>query len=208
MPSLRCSMVDKNKNDEGILLNLDLLEEKRELTAIAEEKHKRRMERYYNLKVRNTILKHKDLVYQINEASKKEYIGKLGPKWEGPYEVTDALDAEFEEMEEVDIETLTMEQYLALNHGDIRRGVRKLEIEKNVDFEIKGQFLRELGDNTFSRNENEGAHEHVGRILEITSLFNIAGVSGDSVILRVFPITLTGRAKRWLERAPTTGENS
>ncbi|GJS19801.1 hypothetical protein Tco_0448433 [Tanacetum coccineum] len=45
---------------------------------------------------------------------------------------------EFEEMGEVDIETLTMEKYLALNRGDTRRGVRKPKIEGNVDFEIKG----------------------------------------------------------------------
>ncbi|GJS10998.1 reverse transcriptase domain-containing protein [Tanacetum coccineum] len=43
MPSLRSLMVDKNKNDEGLLLNLDLLEEKRELAATVEEKHKRKM---------------------------------------------------------------------------------------------------------------------------------------------------------------------
>nr|GEW29042.1 hypothetical protein [Tanacetum cinerariifolium] len=50
------------------------------------------------------------------------------------------LDDESEEMGEVDIKTLTMEQYLALDRGDTRRGVRKLEIEGNVDFEIKGQM--------------------------------------------------------------------
>ncbi|GJV82194.1 hypothetical protein Tco_1518064 [Tanacetum coccineum] len=72
-------------------------------------------------------------------------------------------------MGEVDIETFTMEQYLALDHGDIRRGVRRPEIERNVDFEIKCQFLRELRDNTFSGNKNEDAHEHVGRILEIAT---------------------------------------
>ncbi|GKC83070.1 reverse transcriptase domain-containing protein [Tanacetum coccineum] len=78
MPSLRCSMVDKNKNDEGLLLNLDLLEKKRELAAIVEEKHKRKMERYYNLKVRSTILKPEDLVYRCNEANKKRY-WEVGP---------------------------------------------------------------------------------------------------------------------------------
>ncbi|GJS75031.1 la-related protein 1B-like protein [Tanacetum coccineum] len=106
-------------------------------------------------------------------------------------------DAEFKEIGEVDIETLTMEQYLALYCGGTRRGVRKPEIEGNVDFEIKGQFLRELRDNTFSGNENEDA-----------SLFNISGVSGDAIMLRVFPLTLTGTAKRWLERAPTQTINT
>ncbi|GJV58592.1 hypothetical protein Tco_1459597 [Tanacetum coccineum] len=55
-----------------------------------------------------------------------------------------------------------MEQYLALDHGDIRRGVRRHEIERNVDFEIKCQFLRELRDHTFSGNENN-VHAIKGR---------------------------------------------
>ncbi|GJQ92789.1 hypothetical protein Tco_0003928 [Tanacetum coccineum] len=93
-PSLRCSMVNKNKNDEGFLLSLDLLEERRELAAIVKEKHQRKMEKYYNLKVRSTILKPRDLVCRNNAASKKEDTRKLGPKWEGPYEVPKALGNE------------------------------------------------------------------------------------------------------------------
>ncbi|GJS26946.1 reverse transcriptase [Tanacetum coccineum] len=95
----------------------------------------------------------------------------------------------FYESEPSDVE-FTMEQYFALNHGDTRRGVRKPEIEGNMDFEIKGQFLREMRDNTFSGNANEDAHEHVGKILEIASLFNTPRVSGDTIMLRVFPLTL------------------
>ncbi|GJV42401.1 hypothetical protein Tco_1420841 [Tanacetum coccineum] len=94
-------------------------------------------------------------------------------------------NAESEEMGEVDIETLIMEQYLALNSGDIRIGVRKLEIDGNVDFEIKGQFLRELRDNTYPGNENEDAHEHVGRILEIASLFNTPNSTRQAIVKKI-----------------------
>ncbi|GKE49123.1 reverse transcriptase domain-containing protein [Tanacetum coccineum] len=72
-------------------INLDLIEEKREQAAIREAKSKRQMEKYYNTKVRNTSFKPGDLVYRSNEASRVEDTGKLGPKWEGPYEVTEAL---------------------------------------------------------------------------------------------------------------------
>ncbi|GKE95751.1 hypothetical protein Tco_1580606 [Tanacetum coccineum] len=58
---------------------------------IREAKSKRQMEKYYNNKVRNTSFKPGDLVYRRNEASRVEDTGKLGPKWEGPYEVTQAL---------------------------------------------------------------------------------------------------------------------
>ncbi|GKD70540.1 hypothetical protein Tco_1324630 [Tanacetum coccineum] len=43
------------------------------------------------LRVRNTSFKPGDLVYRNNKASHAEDGGKLGPKWEGPYEVTEAL---------------------------------------------------------------------------------------------------------------------
>ncbi|GKB58235.1 reverse transcriptase domain-containing protein [Tanacetum coccineum] len=91
MPTFRTAKVDVAKNDEALEINLDLIEEKREQAAIREAKGKRQMEKYYNTKVRNTSFKPGDLVYRSNEASRVENTGKLGPKWEGPYEVTEAL---------------------------------------------------------------------------------------------------------------------
>ncbi|GKB17544.1 zinc knuckle CX2CX4HX4C containing protein [Tanacetum coccineum] len=87
------------------------------------------------------------------------------------------------------------------HHGIILSIVtRKPEIRGNVNFEIKSQFMRELREDTFSGNKNEDAHDHVDRVLNIVSLFNIPGVSQDAVLLRVFPFTLTGSAKRWVDR--------
>ncbi|GJW21578.1 hypothetical protein Tco_0032200 [Tanacetum coccineum] len=60
--------------------------------------------------------------------------------------------------------------------------------------------MRELMEETFSRNKNVDAHDHVDRVLNIVSLFNIPGVSQDSVLLRVFLLTLTRTAKRWVDR--------
>ncbi|GJW08007.1 reverse transcriptase domain-containing protein [Tanacetum coccineum] len=65
--------------------------------------------------------------------------------------------------------------------------------------------MRELREDTFSENKNEDAHDHIDRVLNIVDLFNIPGVSKDAVMLRVFPFTLTGAAKRWVDRlAPGT----
>ncbi|GKB00437.1 reverse transcriptase domain-containing protein [Tanacetum coccineum] len=90
MPSLRCEKIDQTMN-EVLLLNLDILEEEREKAAIQESKSKAKMERYYNAKVRGTTFKPGDFVYRSNEASHAKDSGKLGPKWEGPYEVVEAL---------------------------------------------------------------------------------------------------------------------
>nr|GEV57897.1 hypothetical protein [Tanacetum cinerariifolium] len=60
--------------------------------------------------------------------------------------------------------------------------------------------MPELRENTLFRNKNEDIHDHVDRVLNIVSLFNIHGASQDVVLLRVFPFTLTGSAKRWVDR--------
>ncbi|GKA62558.1 retrotransposon protein, putative, ty1-copia subclass [Tanacetum coccineum] len=106
-------------------------------------------------------------------------------------------------MGDIDINTLTMEQYLALTRGNKAPGVVKHKIGNNVNFEIKSQFTRELRQDTFSGNKNDDAHEHIEKVLDIISLFNISGVSHDGIMLRVFPITLTEAAKKWIDMIPS-----
>ncbi|GKG48003.1 hypothetical protein Tco_0509888, partial [Tanacetum coccineum] len=84
MPLIRCAEVNQAENDEGLLLNLDILEERREIAAVREAKNKAKMEKYYNAKLRNTSFRPGDFVYRSNEASRAKESGKLGPKWEGP----------------------------------------------------------------------------------------------------------------------------
>ena len=90
MSSLRRALFDLVENYEALRVNLDLAEERREVAAIEEARSKAKMEKYYNAKVRGTSFKPGDFVYRCNDASHVESSGKLGPKWEGPYEVTEA----------------------------------------------------------------------------------------------------------------------
>nr|GEX74847.1 reverse transcriptase domain-containing protein [Tanacetum cinerariifolium] len=94
MPILRTAKIDMVQNDEAMEINLDLLEERREKTAIPEARSKAKMEKYYNSKVCNTSFKPEDLVYRNNDAIHTKDSGKLSSKWEGPYEVTEALGNE------------------------------------------------------------------------------------------------------------------
>ncbi|GJW10669.1 hypothetical protein Tco_1576496 [Tanacetum coccineum] len=91
MPTYRTAVVDVVHNDDEIRLNLDLLGERRERAAIREAKAKSKMTRYYNARVRGVTFKPGDYVYRSNKASHAMDGGKLGPKWEGPYEVTEVL---------------------------------------------------------------------------------------------------------------------
>ncbi|GKD00560.1 hypothetical protein Tco_1170834, partial [Tanacetum coccineum] len=49
------------------------------------------MKGYYDAKVRGVSFRPGDFMYRANNASHVEDTGKLGPKWEGPYEVTEVL---------------------------------------------------------------------------------------------------------------------
>ena len=93
-------------------------------------------------------------------------------------------------MEMVDIDTLTLEEYLALNRDEQGPGLVRPTIGADVQFEIKPQFMRELREKPFTGLKTEDAYEHVENVLYITSLFNVPGVSHDAVMLRVFPMTL------------------
>ncbi|GKC45221.1 reverse transcriptase domain-containing protein [Tanacetum coccineum] len=91
MLTLRTTEVDMVQNNEALGINLDLLKEKREQAAIRKVKSKAKMEKYYNSKVRSTSFKLGDLGYRSNDASRKEEVGKLCSRWEGPYKITEAL---------------------------------------------------------------------------------------------------------------------
>nr|GFB58945.1 reverse transcriptase domain-containing protein [Tanacetum cinerariifolium] len=87
----RTTAVDVVNNDEELRLNLDLLEERQELATMSEARSKSKMMQYYNSWVRDVAFKPGDFVYRSNDASHAVAGGKLGPKLEVPYEVTDAL---------------------------------------------------------------------------------------------------------------------
>ncbi|GKF31848.1 hypothetical protein Tco_0101646 [Tanacetum coccineum] len=99
-----------------------------------------------------------------------------------------------------DISTLTIEQYLALIQDNNRSGIVKPKIGDDVEFKINNNFIRELRCKRFAGTDDEDAHKHVRRVLEIIDLFHFPGVTHDAVMLRVFPITLKGWALRWKKR--------
>ncbi|GKE18646.1 hypothetical protein Tco_1426223, partial [Tanacetum coccineum] len=71
-------------------------------------------------------------------------------------------------------------------------------------FELKGQFLKELRDNTFSGSDNEDANEHIEKVLKIVDLFHIPKTTQDQVMLRAFSMSLTRAASRWIRNEPTS----
>ncbi|GKC12887.1 hypothetical protein Tco_1009669 [Tanacetum coccineum] len=94
MPTFRTLLFNEASNAEEIRFNLDLLQEIRESAAIWEAKYNKKVEHYYNKRVRPVAFRVGDFVYWKNEASIVENKGKLGPTWEGPYKVLEAYQNE------------------------------------------------------------------------------------------------------------------
>ena len=49
---------------------------------------------------------------------------------------------------------------------DYRSGIARPKIDEKAHFELKGQFLKELRNNTFSGADNEDANEHIEKVLD------------------------------------------
>ena len=79
--------LDDKHNEDNLRINLDLLEERREIAAMREATYKQRIEKYYNKRTNPSSFKVGDYVLRLNSASKAEYQGKMGPTWEGPYRI-------------------------------------------------------------------------------------------------------------------------
>ncbi|GKA71875.1 hypothetical protein Tco_0778091 [Tanacetum coccineum] len=97
----------------------------------------------------------------------------------------------------------TMEQYMSKTRADYGSGVVRPKIKDKDNFELNGQFLKELRTNTFSGSDHEDANEHIEKVLEIVDLFYIPNITIDQVMLRAFPISLTRATSRWLKNEPT-----
>nr|GEX60308.1 hypothetical protein [Tanacetum cinerariifolium] len=76
-----------------------------------------------------------------------------------------------------------MEQYISKTRADYGSGVARPEVKDKDNFELKGQFLKELCTNTLSGLNHEDVNEHIEKVLEIVDLFHIPNINTDQVML-------------------------
>ncbi|GJU58808.1 zinc finger, CCHC-type containing protein [Tanacetum coccineum] len=110
---------------------------------------------------------------------------------------------EYSEEEVAETMAETMEQYMRKTRADYGSGVARPKIEDKDNFKLKDQFLKELGTNTFSGSDHENANEHIEKVLEIVDLFHIPNITIYQVMLKAFPMSLTGAASRWIRNKPS-----
>ncbi|GKC58956.1 hypothetical protein Tco_1086554 [Tanacetum coccineum] len=102
---------------------------------------------------------------------------------------------EYSEKEVTETMAETMDQYMSKTRADYGSGVARPKIKDNDNFELKGQFLKELRTNTFSGSDHVDANEHIKKVLEIVDLFHIPNITIDQVMCRA--------ASRWLRNKPS-----
>ncbi|GJS75035.1 hypothetical protein Tco_0724916 [Tanacetum coccineum] len=92
---------------------------------------------------------------------------------------------------------------MSKTRADYGSGIARPKIDEKYSFKLKGQFLKELRDNTFSGSNHEDANGHIEKVLKIVDFFHIPNITQDQVMLRAFPMSLTGAASRWLRNKPS-----
>jgi hypothetical protein len=100
LPTFHIEEFEETANNEAIRLELDLIDEKRAdaLTRLAA--HKRKVEKYYNSKVKLRKFADGSLVLRrVFQNTKVQGAGVLGPTWEGPYRVRRAIHGGTYELE-------------------------------------------------------------------------------------------------------------
>ncbi|GJZ36182.1 hypothetical protein Tco_0581999 [Tanacetum coccineum] len=76
----------------------------------------------------------------------------------------------------------TIEKYMSKTRADYGSRIARPKIKDKDSFELKGQFLKELRDNTFSCLDHKEENEHIEKVLEIVNLFHIPNITQDQVL--------------------------
>ena len=88
-PTLRTSSFTPSSDDELLGKNLDLIKERREKAVIQLAYYHQKLKQGYDANVKLRPLAPGDLVLRkVVGAAKNPSWGKLGPNWEGPYQIT------------------------------------------------------------------------------------------------------------------------
>ncbi|GJY93953.1 uncharacterized mitochondrial protein-like protein [Tanacetum coccineum] len=109
----------------------------------------------------------------------------------------------YSEEEVAEIMAETMEQYMSKTRADYGSGIARPKIDDKDSFKLRGQFLKELYENTFSGSDHEDVNEYTEKVLEIVDLFHIPNITQDQVMLKAFHVSLTGATSRCLRKKPS-----
>ncbi|KAK4271099.1 hypothetical protein QN277_019840 [Acacia crassicarpa] len=96
----------------------------------------------------------------------------------------------------------TMGDYMTLNHARTASTIINPTVHAN-NFEIKPSLISLVQQSSFSGSDLEDPNQHIETFLQICDTIKMNGVPEDALRLRLFPFSLTGKARAWLRSCPT-----
>ncbi|KAL5835807.1 hypothetical protein ACOSQ3_015358 [Xanthoceras sorbifolium] len=91
-PSYRIRHATEEANDRELLSELDTIDERRDKAAIRLAVYQQRVAHHYNRNIRLKSFRVGDWVLRrVFQNTKEKEAGKLGPTWEGPYQITNVF---------------------------------------------------------------------------------------------------------------------
>ena len=97
---------------------------------------------------------------------------------------------------------MTMSDYARPNLTGAESSILRPTVAAN-NFEIKPNIIQMVQQFIqFDGVQDEDPNTHLANFLEICNTFKINGASNDAIRLRLFPFSLRGRAKQWLNSLP------
>uniref|UniRef100_A0A2N9GNE9 Uncharacterized protein n=1 Tax=Fagus sylvatica TaxID=28930 RepID=A0A2N9GNE9_FAGSY len=88
MPTIRTTEFAVQTNEDNLRKDLDLVEERRDLSVVRLAAYQQRLKREHNKNVKTRTFRIGDLVLRkVMANTRRPNEGKLGPNWEGPYKV-------------------------------------------------------------------------------------------------------------------------
>ena len=91
----------------------------------------------------------------------------------------------------------TLQEFSAPSLENIPTGPRFAVEEGIPEFELRSSLINLVQATQFSGKAHEDASAHLQNFLEIGSTIHINGVDKDVILLRLFPFSLEGKARKW-----------
>ncbi|GJV01131.1 hypothetical protein Tco_1334700 [Tanacetum coccineum] len=94
----------------------------------------------------------------------------------------------------------SMEIFAPNAKADYYSEITNITVNGKNAYEQKGKFLDDLHNNAFSGTNRKDTFEHIEYYLKIIDPINLPNVDHDKLRVVVFPTSLAGGARRWLDK--------
>ncbi|GKE47985.1 hypothetical protein Tco_1479243, partial [Tanacetum coccineum] len=94
----------------------------------------------------------------------------------------------------------SMETFSPNDKADYYSGITSITVNGKNAYELKGKFLDDMHNNSFSGTNEKDAVEHIEYYLKIIDPIKLPNVDHDKLRVVVFPISLAGGARRCFDK--------